>query len=237
MSAKEYTCNFCLKQYFRYPSQRTGKESYCSRECKSNAQKELLKGINNPNYKTGIHNQTICSCGNRKDYRAEKCSKCNGVSFPKNLKTIPDELKKIIKETLESSINFVDAKHKLEQKEIFISRKKLHIFQINENINISHFSFCQYRNIPNEILFNKNKARHNTLKKRILKENLIPYKCSECTLEPVWNNKILTLQLDHINGDNTDNRLENLRFLCPNCHSQTETFCSKNFKGQYIKEV
>lgn len=48
---------------------------------------------------------------------------------------------------------------------------------------------------------------------------------------------ISDLHFDHINGDNTDNRLENLRFLCPNCHSQTETFCAKNFKGQYIKEV
>lgn len=43
----------------------------------------------------------------------------------------------------------------------------------------------------------------------------------------VWNGKKLSLQLDHINGDHSDNRLENLRFLCPNCHTQTETYCSK----------
>ena len=43
----------------------------------------------------------------------------------------------------------------------------------------------------------------------------------------IWNDKKLSLQLDHINGDNSDNRLENLRFLCPNCHTQTETYCSK----------
>lgn len=63
------------------------------------------------------------------------------------------------------------------------------------------------------------------LKKKIINENKLPYSCQECGLGPEWNNKQLVLQLDHINGINDDNRLENLRFLCPNCHSQTETYC------------
>lgn len=49
-------------------------------------------------------------------------------------------------------------------------------------------------------------------------------------IEPVWNNKALCLELDHINGDSGDNRQENLRFLCPNCHSQTITYCGRNKK-------
>ncbi len=49
--------------------------------------------------------------------------------------------------------------------------------------------------------------------------------CTLCGQGPEWNGKVLVLQLDHENGDCTDNRLENLRFMCPNCHSQTETFC------------
>ena len=45
-----------------------------------------------------------------------------------------------------------------------------------------------------------------------------------------WMNQQLTLQLDHINGISDDNRKENLRFLCPNCHSQTKTFGGNNIK-------
>ena len=67
-------------------------------------------------------------------------------------------------------------------------------------------------------------------KKRLIESQLIPYKCAICGLENQWNGKELILQLDHINGKHNDNRKENLRFLCPNCHSQTETFSGKNKK-------
>lgn len=65
------------------------------------------------------------------------------------------------------------------------------------------------------------------LKRRLFKEGLLIEVCSECGLEPLWNGQPLVLQLDHINGVSTDNRLENLRILCPNCHTQTDTFTNK----------
>ena len=72
------------------------------------------------------------------------------------------------------------------------------------------------------------------MKTQLIKHNIIDYKCSECGNTGFWNNKPLSLDLDHINGINTDDRLENLRFLCPNCHRQTETFAGKNVgKGTY----
>jgi 5-methylcytosine-specific restriction endonuclease McrA len=66
---------------------------------------------------------------------------------------------------------------------------------------------------------------------RILKYNLIPYACALCGNKGEWQNKPLILQIDHINGDHTDNELNNLRFLCPNCHTQTDTFAGKNVKN------
>jgi len=70
-------------------------------------------------------------------------------------------------------------------------------------------------------------ATRSGVRRVIIKDGLLPYECSECGINE-WNNKELSLHLDHINGKNGDHRLENLRFLCPNCHSQTETYTGKN---------
>jgi hypothetical protein len=62
------------------------------------------------------------------------------------------------------------------------------------------------------------------LKKKLLAANLLEDKCDGCGLGPSWNGRKLTLQLDHIDGDRMNNARDNLRLLCPNCHSQTDTF-------------
>lgn len=100
------------------------------------------------------------------------------------------------------------------------------VMDIN-NIDYSHFGYKKIYDL--ETVLCKNSTYNNqTLKKRIIKENLIPYKCIKCENTGQWNGTELVLQLDHINGINNDNRIENLRFLCPNCHSQTSTFAGKN---------
>ncbi len=70
----------------------------------------------------------------------------------------------------------------------------------------------------------------NKLKKRLFKAGLLENKCSICGLEPKWNGETLILEMDHKNGDHCDNRLRNLRVVCPNCHSQTPTFRGRNIK-------
>lgn len=85
------------------------------------------------------------------------------------------------------------------------------------------------RRLTYEEMFCENSsASRHIIKKYLLRTRLIEYKCAGCGNDGEWNGKELSLQLDHINGINNDNRLENLRFLCPNCHSQTETFSGKH---------
>jgi hypothetical protein len=65
------------------------------------------------------------------------------------------------------------------------------------------------------------------LKNRMLKEGILINICSECGISE-WNGKSISLELDHVDGVRTNHKLENLRLLCPNCHSQTDTYRSKN---------
>lgn len=80
---------------------------------------------------------------------------------------------------------------------------------------------------PEDLLRKNCKHQRTVLRKHILQNNLLEYRCAICGIKE-WNGKMLSLELDHINGINDDNRLENLRFLCPNCHSQTSTYGSRN---------
>ena len=79
-----------------------------------------------------------------------------------------------------------------------------------------------------DILVENSSYNRSHLKARLIKEGLLEEKCYKCGLGSEWQGEQLTLQLDHKNGINNDNRLENLWLLCPNCHSQTPTFNGKN---------
>ena len=102
-------------------------------------------------------------------------------------------------------------------------------------LDISHFDQTQdARKISTkytlEEIMVENSTYQNTtkLKERIIREGILSYECAICGNKGEWNGAKLVLQLDHINGKHHDHRKENLRFLCPNCHSQTETYSGKN---------
>ena len=72
--------------------------------------------------------------------------------------------------------------------------------------------------------------RSDHLKTRLLANGMLRNECYCCGQLPFWNNKTLILQMDHIDGNNRNQTLQNLRMLCPNCHSQTDTFAGRNKK-------
>jgi RNA polymerase subunit RPABC4/transcription elongation factor Spt4 len=79
-----------------------------------------------------------------------------------------------------------------------------------------------------DLLNNKQYIHTSALKKRLLKEGILENVCSLCGIKKEWNGKPIILHLDHIDGNRFNNSLLNLRILCPNCHSQTNTYCRKN---------
>lgn len=111
------------------------------------------------------------------------------------------------------------------------------------DIDTSHFlNRVQSSNLSREItkdefivsLCENSSCKRSEVKKRLVKFNLLDYTCSECGNVGIWNNKKLSLHLEHKNGVSNDNRLENLTFLCPNCHSQTDTYAGKSHKKHYF---
>ena len=119
-------------------------------------------------------------------------------------------------------------------------RKKIEEF----GIDISHFTGQRWQDSPNQIDNHENREKYSleevfiknslvtqkVLRGYVERHNLIPYKCQNCGCDGHWQNGIIALEIDHIDGDNTNNEISNLRYLCPNCHALTDTYRGKNIK-------
>ncbi|MBV8155465.1 MAG: HNH endonuclease [Candidatus Eremiobacteraeota bacterium] len=89
------------------------------------------------------------------------------------------------------------------------------------------------RALPLDVMFAKNMSR-TSIKRRLLELGILEECCARCGSRD-WHGRRLAIHIDHVNGVKDDWRLENLRMLCPNCHSQTPTFSARNLRNPLRK--
>ena len=100
--------------------------------------------------------------------------------------------------------------------------------------NKGKHTICNPAKSLKEILKEDSTYQSYKLAKRLITEGIKELKCEYCNLSK-WQNKPIPLELHHINGIHSDNRLENLQLLCPNCHALTDSYRGKNIKNLLIK--
>lgn len=194
---------------------------------------KICPRCNNNHDKIGLY--CSLSCANKRTHSEETKRKIS----EKNKKwflDLNDEDKKNYKEKLR--------KNQTKTMNILRSRKPTEDIRISskiENKKVHSIDFYRYMaTIRNKIYSEKKKERikndpFDTLslsekRARILFEQ--NFKCDSCDIGQEWNNRPLKFDLDHIDGDKNNNFRENLRFICPNCHSQTATYKTKNAKNK-----
>ena len=133
-----------------------------------------------------------------------------------------------IEEAIESSATMAEAARKLNMPFMTFKRKAGDLYQPNQSGKGTSKKYNGKHFLTEDILAGKHPSYTTAkVKKRLIDEGYMKCECVWCGVKDTWNGKPIVLHLDHINGVNNDHRLENLRLLCPNCHSQTDTYAGK----------
>lgn len=142
----------------------------------------------------------------------------------------------ILRQAIQGSVSIAGALRLLNIPDHGLTRRRLHQWATEAGISTSHFLGQAHqrgrpgpvpKRRPEEILVKRSGDRRTktALLRRALLANGVAERCAECGTDARWQGKPMTLEIDHINGDRTDDRPGNLRLLCPNCHAVTSTWC------------
>lgn len=124
--------------------------------------------------------------------------------------------------------NYDVLKQKVKEFEIDVSHFTGKLWSKGKTMETDNRIVSTPRYTYEEIFCKDSKVSQNCLKRSIKKYNVIPYVCAKCGCTGEWQDGIISLEVHHEDGDRHNNSIENLKYLCPNCHALTETYRGKN---------
>jgi hypothetical protein len=224
---KEYICPYCDSGFKRNDSRVTVEKPCCSLVC---ARKEKAKEhsrveltCSNPKCKNTFWRQPWQLRTRDYNYCSTSCKNCKPVALTKTTKKYCKQCNKYF-ETYRNESDFCS--------------KTCYSLYLDAQI-YDRMSIHELQTKIQEVFVLQDRIRNPQV--RYWYSRIIEAKCKECGLKDEWAGKKIALDIDHINGNSRDNRLENLRWLCPNCHRTTSTWGKKksslNPKKQRVRTL